>query len=104
MDTTQKTPNREVAENSHKSLIGEVEACSTWELEAEIAQSSADLTAARILEAAARRRHQKEKRPETEAAYEGRRAEAERLRHRRERLLEEFDRRELDRRDGSRPR
>lgn len=52
MDTTQKTPNRGFAENSHKSLIGEVEAWNTWEVEAEIVQSSADLAAARILEAA----------------------------------------------------
>lgn len=93
MDTAQKTPSRGFAENSRKSLIGEAEAWSAWELEAEIAQSSADLTAARLLEGVARRRHQKEKLPETEATYEGRRSEAERLRRRLERLLKEIDRR-----------
>ncbi len=80
MDTTQKTPNREFAEGSHKGLVREAEAWSVRGLDVEIAQSPVDLAAARILEGAAKRRHQKEMMPETEAAYEDRRAETERLR------------------------
>ncbi len=66
---------------------------STSELEAEIAQTSCDLNAAWALEEAARARHARENKPETEAAYEGRREETSRIRERRVRLLGELARR-----------
>lgn len=70
----------------------------TRELEAEAAQIACDLAAARALERAAGIRNTREKTPESEAAYEGRREETARIRRRRAAILEEIDRR--NRRDG----
>ncbi len=66
---------------------------STSELKAEIAQTSCDLNAALALEKAARSRHAREKKPETESAYEGRREETARIRERQFRLSDELARR-----------
>lgn len=66
---------------------------STPELKAEIAQTSCDLNAALALEKAARARHARENKPETEAAYQGRREETTRIRERRSQLLDELARR-----------
>ena len=66
---------------------------STSELKAEIAQTSCDLNAALALEEAARVRHARENRPETEAAYGGRREDTARVRERKFRLLDELARR-----------
>ncbi len=63
------------------------------ELKAEIAQTSCDLNAAWALEEAARARHARENKPETEAAYQGRREETARIRERRSRLSDELARR-----------
>lgn len=59
-------------------------------LEAELARVSEELGAASDLARAAEERHADEKRPETEAARDGRREEAERLRGRRAQLVEEL--------------
>jgi hypothetical protein len=67
---------------------------STSELKAEIAQTSCDLNAAWALEESARARHARENKPETEAAYEGRREETARIRESQARLLDELARRE----------
>lgn len=66
---------------------------STSELKAETAQTSCDLNAAWALEEAARARHTRENKPETEAAYEGRRGETARIRERQFRFLDELARR-----------
>ncbi len=67
---------------------------STSELKAEIVQTSCDLNAACALEVSARARHARENKPETEAAYEGRREETARIRESQARLLDELARRE----------
>lgn len=66
---------------------------STQELEAEIAQTSADLISAQQLERAAEKRHAVEKRPETELAYAERHSEVDRIRERLSQLLEKLNRR-----------
>ncbi len=69
-------------------------AWSTSELKAEIAQTRCELNAALALEEAARTRHARENKPETEAAYQGRREETARVRERQFRLLDELTRRD----------
>lgn len=59
-------------------------------LEVELAQTSEELDAANALAVAAEERHAEEKRPETEAARDGRLKEADRIRERRARLVEEL--------------
>lgn len=59
-------------------------------LEVELAQVSKELEAANALACAAEERHADEKRQETEAARDGRREEADRIRERRARLAEKL--------------
>jgi hypothetical protein len=68
---------------------------STHWLEEELSQTSKQLEIFRASERAAFKRHAVENMPETEAAYEGRREEADRLRNWRVRLVKERNRRIL---------
>jgi hypothetical protein len=68
---------------------------SQW-LEEELSQISKQLEIFRALERAADERHAVENMPETEAAHEGRREEADLLRDWRARLVKELDRRALE--------
>jgi hypothetical protein len=61
-------------------------------LQAELDRTLQELTAACGLERAALERHRRERTPESEAAYLGRRREADRLRELHRRLLEELAR------------
>lgn len=61
-------------------------------LQAELERTLRELTAACELERSALERHRREKTPESEAAYLWRRREADRLRERHRRLLEELAR------------
>src|SRR3954447_17979542 len=65
-------------------------------LEEELSQTSEQLEIFRALERAADERHAVENTPETEAAHEGRREEADLLRDWRARLVKEFDRRAVE--------
>ncbi len=66
-------------------------------LEAEMAEVRCDLVAARALERAAETRSAKERTPESEAAYRGRREETARVQRRFASLLEEIARQERHR-------
>jgi hypothetical protein len=65
-------------------------------LETELAQVSEELEAVKDLARAAEKRHAEENRPETEAAREGRREEAELVRERRARLVGELNQRAIE--------